>query len=71
MANFRKVSFEMKRCNGYGQYLIEATYKGKILTVHTTNSEAWDYINDISNKEKHNEALRYCYYQIVNAYENM
>ncbi|WP_303013772.1 hypothetical protein [uncultured Bacteroides sp.] len=71
MASFRKVNFAMKRGCGYGQYFIEARYRGKNLKIHTTNSEAWDWINDDSNKEKHQEAKRYCYYQIVDAYNNL
>jgi len=49
MASYRKVEFEMARGNGYGQYLIIGTYGGKDITVHTTNSEAFDWINDDSN----------------------
>ena len=71
MANFRKVNFEMTRGNGYGQYFIIATYRGKSIKVHTTDSEAWDYINDDSNKEKHKYALRHCYNKIVTAYNNL
>ena len=71
MATFRKVKFEMKRGYGYGQYFIEAFYKGKNIKVHTTDSEAWDWINDDSNKEKHQDALRHCYTKIVEAYNNL
>lgn len=71
MAKFRKVKFYMSRGNGYGQYLIHAKYKGKDLVIPTTDSKAWDYINDDSNKEKHMNAKRHCYYKIVDAYNNM
>lgn len=71
MAKFRKVEFNMSRGNGYGQYLIHAKYKGEDLVIHTTDSEAWDYINDDSNKKKHDDAKRHCYYKIVDAYNNM
>lgn len=71
MAKFRNVEFQMSRGNGYGQYIIEANYKGKDVVAHTTDSEAWDYINDDSNKKKHNDAKRHCYYKIVDAYNNM
>ncbi|WP_373731234.1 hypothetical protein [Bacteroides heparinolyticus] len=71
MATFRKVKFEMKRGNGYGQYIIEARYRGKEIKAHTTDSEAWDWINDDSNKEKHQEALRHCYNKIVETYNNL
>ena len=64
---FRKVKIEMSRGNGYGQYIITAKYKGKKVIAHTTDSEAWDYFYDDSNKKKHVEALRHCYYKIVSA----
>lgn len=61
----------MKRGNGYGQYVIEAHYKGKDIKAYTTDSEAWDWINDDNNKEKHQEALRHCYRKIVETYNNL
>lgn len=71
MITFRKVKLEISRANGYGQYYITAFYKNKNVKVHTTNSECFDWLNDDSNKEKHQEAKRYAYNSIVNAYENM
>lgn len=75
MATFRKVNFEMVRGNGYGQYIIEASYKGKEIKAHTTNSEAWDWLNNEGftkeEKEKHRDALRHCYFKIVEAYNNL
>lgn len=71
MATFRKVNFEMRRGNGYGQYVIEATYRGKKIVAHTTDSEAWDWLNDEGQKNKHRDALRHCYSKIVEAYQNL
>jgi hypothetical protein len=71
MATFRKVNLEISRGNGYGQYIITATYRGKEVKVRTTNSECFDWLNDDSNKEKHQEAKRYAYNAVVRAYENM
>lgn len=68
MATFRNVEFRMRRGNGYGQYVIEARYRGEDIKAYTTDSEAWDWINDDSNKEKHQDALRHCYRKIVEAY---
>lgn len=75
MAKFRKVEFTMERKNGYGQYkIIAENYKGKSIVAHTTDSEAWDWLEDEGNtkeeKEKHRDALRHCYYKIVEAYQN-
>lgn len=69
MATYRNIEFNMARGNGYGQYYIHANYKGKDIKAHTTDSEAWDYLDDDSNKEKHREALQHCYFKIVSEYE--
>lgn len=70
MATFRKVNLEIRRAGGYGQYIISANYRGKEINVHTTNSECYDWLDDESNKEMHQEAKRYAYNKIVNAYNN-
>lgn len=70
MAKFRKIELSISKANGYGQYYLNANYKGKQINVHTTNSECFDWLNDDSNKEMHLEAKQYAYRTIVNAYEN-
>jgi hypothetical protein len=59
----------MQRTNSYGRYTIAAKYKGMDIITITTDSEAFDYYNDDSNKAKQREALRHCYNKIVEAYE--
>lgn len=59
----------MSQGNGYGHYIINATYRGKDITAHTNDSEAWDWIDDDSNKEKYNAARRHCYMRIVQQYQ--
>lgn len=71
MATFRKVELNITRANGYGQYYIIANYKGKEIKVHTTNSKCFDWLNDHNNKEMHQEAKKYAYRAVVNAYENL
>ena len=71
MATFRKVNLSIEKTNGYGQYIISATYKGKDLRVHTTDSECYDWLDDDSNKEKHQEAKRHACFKIIEAYENL
>jgi hypothetical protein len=71
MATFKKVNLKIQRGSGYGQYIITATYKGKEVKAHTTDSEAYDWLNDDSNKEKHQDAKRHCYMKIVQAFDNM
>lgn len=69
MAKFRKVEMDIKLGSGYGQYIITANYKGKEIKVHTTNGTCYDWLNDDSFKTRHQEAKRYAYGRIVEAYE--
>lgn len=69
MQSFRKIKFTMERGNGYGQYIIRGSYKGKEIKAHTTDSEAWDWLNDDSDKERHMYAKRHCYFKILDAYK--
>lgn len=71
MATFRKVNLEISKTNGYGQYIIKANYKGEQVKAHTTDSECFDWLNDDSDKEKHQEAKRHAYNKIVEAYANL
>lgn len=71
MATFRKVNLEIKKASGYGQYYILATYKGKDIEVQTTDSECYDWLDDDSNKEKHQAAKRHAYNKVVDAYNNL
>lgn len=71
MAQFRKIQFDIKKTSIYGHYRIESNYKGVPISVITTDSEAYDYVNDQNNREKHRNALRHCYYNIVEAYNNI
>jgi hypothetical protein len=64
-AKFRNVNFEMTRANGYGHYLLTGTYRGRVIKVQTTDSDAWDWLSDDSDKKKNNEARRRCYLKIV------
>ena len=68
---FKQMRFTMERANGYGQYYIEAYYRGKIIKAHTTDSEAWDWLDDDSNKEKQLAARRHCYNKIRTAYNGL
>ena len=70
MTAFRKVRLKIARGNGYGQYIVSAIYKGKQVSAHTTDSETFDWLNDDSDKAKHQEAKRYAYSLIVNAFNN-
>jgi hypothetical protein len=69
-ATFNRVNMTMSRASGYGQYTISATYRGKQIKAHTTDSEAWDYLDDDSDKERNRYAKSHCYWKIRTAYEN-
>ena len=70
MTTFRKVRLEIARVNGYGQYIVIAQYKCKLIHAHTTDSEIFDWLNDDSDIKMHQEAKRNAYSLIVNAYKN-
>ena len=44
---FRRVEFTITR-SGYGQYMLEAHYRGKDIKVHVTDSSLWDDIDEDS-----------------------
>lgn len=67
---FRNVVFTIEHTHMYGHYHIRATYKGMNIKVLTTDSEIWDFLDDDSDKEKHQDARRSCYYAIVREYYN-
>jgi hypothetical protein len=71
MTTFKKVRLEIARGNGYGQYIVIAEYKGKLIHAHTTDSEIFDWLNDDSNVKMHQEAKRNAYTLIFNAYYNL
>lgn len=66
---YRKVKFSIQRTNMYGTYRIEGMYRGKKTIVHTKDSEAFDYINDDSNKAKQLMARKHCYLKLVQTAE--
>ena len=47
--NYNGVDYEMKK-TGYGQYVLNG--------YHCTDSEIWDWCDDDSNEEKHEEAMK-------------
>jgi hypothetical protein len=61
MTTFRKVELKVKRGNGYGQYIVTGIFANYLITAKTTDSEIFDWLNDDSNKEKHNRAKRAAY----------
>lgn len=58
----------MSKASGYGHFEIKGRINGEWVKVITTNSEAFDYINDDDNPEKQAEALQYCKRRLEMAY---
>lgn len=71
MAKFRKVNIEISRKSGYGQYQLSAFYRGKSVKAHTTDSEMYDWLEDESNRVKHQEAKQRAYLIIKYAYQDI
>lgn len=69
-ATFNRVNMTMSRASGYGHYIVSATYRGKQINAHTTDSEAWDWLDDDTDKQRHREAKKHCYNKIKTTYEN-
>jgi hypothetical protein len=69
MAKFRKIEMSIRHGSGYGHYILSAKYKGKNIEVVTTDSMIYDYLNDDSDKKRHQEAKRSAYLYIWRAHE--
>lgn len=61
----------IKRTSQYGHYRITGMVNGTKVSAITTDSEAFDYLNDEDNEEKHEQALAHCEYKLIQAYENL
>lgn len=59
----------IKRASGYGQYLISGVVNGVEVTARTTDSEAFDYLNDDDYPEKQQQAIEHCMYKLELSYE--
>lgn len=55
---------------GRGQYRIEAEYKGRYVVADSTDSEAYDFLDDESDMEMHTDALRHCWRRIREEYNS-
>jgi hypothetical protein len=70
MTKFRKVELKVTRGSGYGQYIVTGIFANDVITAKTTDSEIFDWLDDDSNKEKHQEAKKAAYSLIKRAIEN-
>lgn len=67
---FRRVNMAISLSSARGYYLIEARYKGEDILCGTSDSESWDNM-DSPVKNKRMDALRHCYYKVLEAYDRI
>jgi hypothetical protein len=61
----------IRRTSSYGRYTINGVVNGVEVTAITTDSEAFDYLNDKDYPEKQEQAIEHCTCKLVNAFENL
>lgn len=66
----KTTDINIKRASGYGQYLITGQVNGVEVSARTTDSEAFDYLNDDDNHEKRDAAIAHCTFKLELAFEN-
>jgi hypothetical protein len=64
-------NIEISRTKSYGHYRVTGTIDGVEVSCITTNSEAFDYLNDYDNSEKQAAAQAHCEMILELAYENI
>jgi hypothetical protein len=61
----------MRRTSSYGHYRIIGLVNGIEVTCITTDSEAFDYLNDHDYPEKHKEAIAHCERKLIETFNNL
>lgn len=67
--SYNNLIFKMEKTNSYGCYLITGRYRGKEIKAFTTDSQAWDWLDDDSDKDKRDAARLHCYVMIRDEYD--
>ena len=62
---------EIKRTSSYGHYRITGLVNGTEVSCITTDSEAFDYLNDEEYPEKHEEAQAHCECKLIETFNNL
>lgn len=63
-------NISIQKTTRYGHFELSGIVNGNIIKIITTNSEAFDWLNDDENEEKHLEAIEYCNRMLEMAYNN-
>lgn len=61
----------IKRTKSYGHYRVTGTINGTEVSCITTDSEAFDYLNDEDYPEKQAAAQAHCVLLLTLTYENL
>jgi hypothetical protein len=67
----KTTEIKIERTKSYGHYRVTGLVNGIEVSAITTDSEAFDYLNDEDNQEKHERALNHCITKLINTYENL
>jgi hypothetical protein len=62
---------EIKRTKSYGHYRINGLVNGTEVSCITTDSEAFDYLNDEEYPKKQEEAEAHCEYKLIETFNNL
>ena len=61
-------NISIEKTTRYGHFELSGIVNGETIKIITTNSEAFDWLNDDENEEKHLEAIEYCHNRLEMAY---
>lgn len=62
-------NIQIKRTSTYGRYIVTGTVNGIEVSAITTDSEAFDYLNDEDNQEKQQQAIDHCTMKLEQSFE--
>lgn len=62
---------QIKRTSSYGRYIITGEVNGIEVKVSTTDSEAFDYLNNEDYPEKQAQAIEHCECKLVESFQNL
>jgi hypothetical protein len=67
----KATEIRIERTSSYGHYRVTGVVEGREVSCITTNSEAFDYLNDDEDAEKQAEAQAHCQMILELTYENL
>lgn len=62
---------QIKRTSSYGRYIITGEVNGIEVKASTTDSEAFDYLNNEDYPEQQAQAVEHCEMKLIEAFENL